>query len=488
MTSTTCSYALPVLGAALMLSLATGAFAQSEEPMISAGDQATTTGTRDDIFPPWWRGDAGTTFQHWTFDSDQAPHWVPEDYDNPYGEPWMDTQYHDEEWYSYWEGRGGVVQPWDNTVYLNLPNSAEPLDWKIVWIQLTWRHGTGELIPPEFLGADPPGELVWAQYIPLGDGWWHTVYEIWIPENPEFEKITIDSDHYFDQIVVDTWCSPLEPRGACCVDGECVGTMSCLNCLLLDGWWYQGEDCSGDPPFQCPCRDALWHNGEPDFYDSLACSREPGDVPTAWVVDDVTFEQDIMIRDLHWWAQTGDLFNWQHTGDIIILASDGPDGGPGTVLIEMWDTDNIRYDSCQDYVNNLYMYSVDGLEIPLPAGTYWIGARPVNQGTNGQSYNMTSAHGDPVGQECYFKSEYFGYPDWTPGHEVFNGMFYDIAFCVTGAGEPCPADFDGDGDIDTADLLHLLGCWGEACGDVDGDGDTDTADLLALLGAWGECP
>ena len=45
-----------------------------------------------------------------------------------------------------------------------------------------------------------------------------------------------------------------------------------------------------------------------------------------------------------------------------------------------------------------------------------------------------------------------------------------------------------DGDVDTADLLHLLGAWGTPEGDVDGDGDTDTADLLALLAAWGECP
>jgi len=52
----------------------------------------------------------------------------------------------------------------------------------------------------------------------------------------------------------------------------------------------------------------------------------------------------------------------------------------------------------------------------------------------------------------------------------------------------CPADFDADGDVDTADLLHLLGAWGTAGGDVDFDGDTDTADLLALLAAWGECP
>jgi hypothetical protein len=52
----------------------------------------------------------------------------------------------------------------------------------------------------------------------------------------------------------------------------------------------------------------------------------------------------------------------------------------------------------------------------------------------------------------------------------------------------CPADFDGDGDVDTADLLYLLAAWGTPDGDVDGDGDTDTADLLALLAAWGECP
>jgi len=62
------------------------------------------------------------------------------------------------------------------------------------------------------------------------------------------------------------------------------------------------------------------------------------------------------------------------------------------------------------------------------------------------------------------------------------------AFLRIDLGPECPADFDGDGDVDTADLLFLLGAWGTPDGDVDGDGDTDTADLLALLGAWGECP
>jgi hypothetical protein len=68
-------------------------------------------------------------------------------------------------------------------------------------------------------------------------------------------------------------------------------------------------------------------------------------------------------------------------------------------------------------------------------------------------------------------------------------VFGDPSLRIVGSVEhACPADFDDDGDVDTADLLYLLGCWGDDCGDVDGDADTDTADLLALLAAWGQCP
>jgi hypothetical protein len=68
-------------------------------------------------------------------------------------------------------------------------------------------------------------------------------------------------------------------------------------------------------------------------------------------------------------------------------------------------------------------------------------------------------------------------------------VFGDPSLRIVGAVEhACPGDFDDDGDIDTTDLLFLLGAWGTPEGDVDDDGDTDTADLLALLAAWGECP
>ncbi|MDY7107007.1 MAG: FG-GAP-like repeat-containing protein [Planctomycetota bacterium] len=52
-------------------------------------------------------------------------------------------------------------------------------------------------------------------------------------------------------------------------------------------------------------------------------------------------------------------------------------------------------------------------------------------------------------------------------------------------------DFDGDGVVDTADLLMLLAAWGdcpdppEECpADLDGDGTVGTADLLILLSNW----
>jgi hypothetical protein len=51
----------------------------------------------------------------------------------------------------------------------------------------------------------------------------------------------------------------------------------------------------------------------------------------------------------------------------------------------------------------------------------------------------------------------------------------------------CPADFDGNGSIDGADLAALLGAWGSPAHDLDGNGTTDAADLSIVLGAWGPC-
>lgn len=58
----------------------------------------------------------------------------------------------------------------------------------------------------------------------------------------------------------------------------------------------------------------------------------------------------------------------------------------------------------------------------------------------------------------------------------------------------CPADFNGDGAVNTSDLTFLLGLFGQplppfAPGDTNGDGAINTIDLTSLLGAFGSpCP
>lgn len=48
-----------------------------------------------------------------------------------------------------------------------------------------------------------------------------------------------------------------------------------------------------------------------------------------------------------------------------------------------------------------------------------------------------------------------------------------------------PADFDGNGEVNTSDLLELLanfGCFGPACpADLNGDGEVNTSDILIFL-------
>lgn len=56
---------------------------------------------------------------------------------------------------------------------------------------------------------------------------------------------------------------------------------------------------------------------------------------------------------------------------------------------------------------------------------------------------------------------------------------------------PCPADLDGDGSVNGADLSRILGSWGECVGcatDLNGDGLVNGVDLTTLLGSWGLCP
>jgi serine protease len=70
------------------------------------------------------------------------------------------------------------------------------------------------------------------------------------------------------------------------------------------------------------------------------------------------------------------------------------------------------------------------------------------------------------------------------------GTGFMVLSCT--AGSPCPADINGDQQVNVIDLLTAIGAWG-ACpapcaADTNNDGQVNVADLLAIVTAWGPCP
>ncbi len=72
----------------------------------------------------------------------------------------------------------------------------------------------------------------------------------------------------------------------------------------------------------------------------------------------------------------------------------------------------------------------------------------------------------------------FGY---NPNTGVYNALLW-----TSMPGEPCPADFNGDGGVDTLDVLAFLNAWsaGDSTADFNHDGAINTLDVLAFLNAW----
>ncbi|MDG2032053.1 MAG: FG-GAP-like repeat-containing protein [Phycisphaerales bacterium] len=79
----------------------------------------------------------------------------------------------------------------------------------------------------------------------------------------------------------------------------------------------------------------------------------------------------------------------------------------------------------------------------------------------------------------------------TDAVQIARGDFADVDLDgrIDDCPVPCPADFDGNGQVNGADLSMLLGAWATVNPefDVNDDGVIDGADLSVILGAWGGC-
>ena len=134
---------------------------------------------------------------------------------------------------------------------------------------------------------------------------------------------------------------------------------------------------------------------------------------------------------------------------------------------------------------------------PGPGGLVFLEARDsAFQIARSQGYpgEPIAGSGERIGRSNVFAYEYLDgrvvhlRGDAGHGMNAVQREFVRDFFDGCAVPPPCPADFNGDGRVNGADLGLLAAAWQTAVGDLDGDGTTGGSDVGLLLAAWGECP
>jgi hypothetical protein len=185
----------------------------------------------DDLFQfqPDWRGDPGTTYQRWEFDTSANPA-SPDVYASNCGTSIgvAQTVMTDANWYNIGMDTQGYWRLTDflttGTMELEIPNCPTPDPYKEVWAQIRYVDSQwGHKAPIVSLTAggtvidQSVGERSEVHFISTADGSWYVEQYKWrLEPNPSVETIHIQAQPgeaaLIDQIVVDTICVPPDPN------------------------------------------------------------------------------------------------------------------------------------------------------------------------------------------------------------------------------------------------------------------------------------
>ncbi len=164
----------------------------------------------------WWeRGDAGSTYQDWTFDSGANPA-VPENTNNPGATANIDVvagpHVPNPGWVDEALGRQGFWAGDPIYVDLYIPNVLPENPYKDIWMTLEYY---GQLTVFDVI-ANPAGavQVIDESTEPLSDLWKRTTIHWRLEPNPIEEWIhleLINSGAYLDVLTVDTICWVPEP-------------------------------------------------------------------------------------------------------------------------------------------------------------------------------------------------------------------------------------------------------------------------------------
>lgn len=179
-------------------------------------------------------------------------------------------------------------------------------------------------------------------------------------------------------------------------------------------------------------RALLWDNGNPDFVNGLCCQRI-GTVQLCDLADDFHLDKKCTIESVIWETVDDATYDWQGTDDLIVY--EYGISGPGAEIVVLLEISNTREYLGEQFSRPWYRYTIDlksqGAQFDLAAGDYYILLRPYTAGTVGQSYWLTSPAPPGSKSVCYFRSNYWGYPNWISILDAF-GFVYDVNFKLYG--------------------------------------------------------
>jgi hypothetical protein len=181
----------------------------------------------DDLFQPTWRGQEGTTFEKWEFNSSANPA-DPDVINNPYGtaSAAITLGRMGDGWINQYPGLGTPTGYWDigapgtppegpnGQIVIDIDNRLEPLPYKEIWVQVTCFKDTVQppivSVPGATLLEDPTLTVV-EDAPPFGE--WVLQLTKWrIEPNPSHEQVILSADPLWgatiDEVVIDTICIP----------------------------------------------------------------------------------------------------------------------------------------------------------------------------------------------------------------------------------------------------------------------------------------
>ncbi len=186
--------------------------------------QGGVVGLSDNV-AQWNRGDAGSTWQEWTFDDSDNPA-APETSFNPYGTPTATMTGNNGSvnfgWYANTLGGDGVWAGNTISVVLDIPNQPQQNPYKVIWFEMVYRATAVIQSPTLILDSGYQGERFYYDAGGTANDWRTMVAGFTIYPNPSSEAISLTlwgTGGFVNSVSVDTLCAVVPAPGAALLAG-----------------------------------------------------------------------------------------------------------------------------------------------------------------------------------------------------------------------------------------------------------------------------